>query len=237
MDWTGSGQTKSPSGPKSPSQGSNNNCTKQTSCLAIWQLMDRPLSSHQYSGASCLLNNGHRSLRGNWILLDSCSTVNIVRNKKLLKDIRYTKDRVSINCNAGNLQVMQQGRMDRCSSPLWFHPHCVANIFSLFLIVEEFCIMFDSGTEDCFYLHRHDGSRMDFHPTAQGLYRHVMEPSTHPGDLWSLVTTMSDKAHLYDNRSHSNAATAQRLQNITMCPSTKTLHEVATKYMLDCPVT
>ena len=116
--------------------------------------------------------------------------------KKLLKDIKYMKDGVSINCNAGNLQIKQQGRMDGCSSLVWFR---VANIFSLFLIAKEFWITFDSRTEDCFYLHRHNGSRMDFHPTAQGLYRHVMEPSTHPGDLWSLVTTMSDKARLSDN--------------------------------------
>ena len=48
---------------------------------------------------------------------------------------------------------------------------------------------------------------------------------------------MLDKGHLYDIRSHLNAATARRLQNITICPSTKTLHEVVTKYMIDCPVT
>ena len=59
----------------------------------------------------------------------------------------------------------------------------------------------------------------------------------HPGDLWSLVTPVSDKAHWYDNRSHSNAATARRLQNVLMCPSTKTLSEVATKYRPDYLVT
>ena len=169
--------------------------------MAVWQPMDRPLSPHQYARASCLLYNGQRSLPNNWILLDSCSTINIVRNKDQLKDIEYTKNRVSINCNAGNLQVMQQGRMQGCSSLVWFHPDGVANIFSLLLIAKEFHITFNNGKEDCFYLHRHDGSRMAFHPTAQGLYRHVMEPSTNPGDLWSLVTTVSDKAHLYDNRS------------------------------------
>ena len=49
---------KSLSGPKSPSQGSDNNSTKQTPCPAVWQLMDRHTSSHQYPGPSCLLNNG-----------------------------------------------------------------------------------------------------------------------------------------------------------------------------------
>ena len=176
--------------------------------MTIWQPVDTSLLSHEYARAHCLLNNGQRSLPNNWILLDSCSTINIVRNKDLLKDIEYARNGVSINCNAGNLQVMQQGKMEGCSSPVWFHPERVANIFSLYLIAKEFCITFDNGKEDCFYLHRHDGSRMAFHPTVQGLYRHIMEPSMHPGDLWSLVTTVSDNACWYDIRSHSNAITA-----------------------------
>ena len=91
----------------------------------IWQPVDTSLLSHEYARVHCLLNNGQRSLPNNWILLDSCSTINIVRNKGLLKDIEYARNGVSINCNAGNLQVMQQGKMEGCSSPVWFHPECV----------------------------------------------------------------------------------------------------------------
>ena len=52
--------------------------------------------------------------------------------KKLLKDIKYMKDGVLINCNTGNLQVTQQERMDGCSSL----------VGSILMLWQAYCLCF-----------------------------------------------------------------------------------------------
>jgi hypothetical protein len=66
------------------------------------------------------------TLPAGWLLLDSCSTIDIVSNASLLRNIH------SVECpNAGQVQLDHQGYLGDYPYPVWYSPEGVANILSL----------------------------------------------------------------------------------------------------------
>jgi hypothetical protein len=76
-----------------------------------------------------LLEQANR-LSGNILLLDSCSSVNLVCNGDLLHNITTVEWSMSVRCNAGVRKTNQQGRLGDFPEPVWY-PKGVANILSL----------------------------------------------------------------------------------------------------------
>ena len=70
----------------------------------------------------------------NNILLDSCSTVNLIANKALLHGIHRVGTTMRIRCNAGFTTTNQQGWLGNFPEPVWYNPNGVANIMSLFVV-------------------------------------------------------------------------------------------------------
>jgi hypothetical protein len=68
------------------------------------------------------------------ILLDSCSTVNLIANKNLLHGIHRVDTMLRIRCNAGFTTTNQQGWLGDFPEPVWYNPNGVANIMSLFVV-------------------------------------------------------------------------------------------------------
>jgi len=66
-----------------------------------------------------------------WILLDSCSSVNLISDDTLLTDIHQTSETLTVHCNAGKVTVNQKGYFDMYPEPVWYNPKGIANILSL----------------------------------------------------------------------------------------------------------
>ena len=74
--------------------------------------------------------NDKARIPDSWILLDSQSTVDVFKNKKLLKNIHDAKMALSLHCNAG-IAMVNKNRDLPGYGTLWFYEDGIANILSL----------------------------------------------------------------------------------------------------------
>ena len=70
-------------------------------------------------------------LSGNVLLIDSCSSVNLICNSDLLHDIVTVDWHMRVHCNAGVRTTNQQGQLGNFPKPVWYNPKGVAKILSL----------------------------------------------------------------------------------------------------------
>ena len=181
------------------------------------------------------LANFTRALPITWLLLDSCSTTNLICNKNWLHDIHDDGTSITIRCNAGTVRLTQKGYLGSYPETVWFNPHGIANIMSLDNVAKYFRITMDTDSEKSMLLHMDDGHTMRFTPSGKGLYHHNL--SSEDGGLWSFITTVSDRADKYTHRAVQRARVARRFQNIIMRPGARQLMDVAVSHLKGCPVT
>ena len=93
-----------------------------------------------------------------WILLDSQSTVDMFKNKKLLKNIHDAKKALSLHCNA-IATVNNIGDLPGYGT-VWFYEDGIANILSLNNVKKKYRVTYDSNAYDCFEVHKADVPNM-----------------------------------------------------------------------------
>ena len=104
------------------------------------------------------------------LLLDSCSTLNLISNPDLLRDIHDVPAGIVVHCNAGDVFINKMGYLGDFPVPVWYNPNGIANILSLHIIAQHYHIRYDSRKKDAFYVTGPDNVRVDFVPTTKGLY-------------------------------------------------------------------
>ena len=72
-----------------------------------------------------------QSINPTSILLDSCSTGNIISNKNLLHGFYKAPIPMPVKCNAGTVTLTHQAYFGNYPEPVWYHPNGIANIMSL----------------------------------------------------------------------------------------------------------
>ena len=190
---------------------------------------------HTHVGMETALASFIHHLPNTWLLLDSCSTTNLISNKNWLHDIHDDGTSISVRCNAGTITLTQKGYFGSYPEPVWFNPHGIANITSLDNVVKYFRITMDTEADNAMLLHKDDGMTMRFAPTGKGLYHHNLD--IEDGALWTFITTVPSKADKYTHRALQRARTARRFQNIIMRPGARQLMDVAVTHLKGCPLT
>jgi hypothetical protein len=184
----------------------------------------------------------HHGLPLLWLLLDSCSTANIFANADLLTNIHDAPNPIWVRCNAGRIQLTQQGYFGNYPYPVWYNPKGVANILSLNNVAQHYRVTMDTThNSPAIIVHKSDGLRIEFTPSSHGLYKHPLPRDTSSiNQMWSMlsgVSTVSDNALKYSKRTYKRALRAQKLQNIIMRPATCKYKDVIIDYLGDSPVT
>jgi hypothetical protein len=95
----------------------------------------------------------HGNLPRRWLLLDSCSTTDIVANVELLNDVHQAATPTWVRCNAGRVQLTQQGYLGDYPYPVWYNPKGVANILLLNNVTNHFRITMDTATNKAIIVH------------------------------------------------------------------------------------
>jgi len=174
-------------------------------------------SDEEYEGfafikdVTCNMND-KAGIPDNWILLDSQSTVDMFKNKKLLKNINDAKKALSLHCNAGIAMVNKIGDLPGYGT-VWFYEDGIANILSLNNIKKKYHVTYDSTACDCFEVHKADSTKFVFKPSKKGIFY-----SSVNNDI-ALVTTVENNTNKYTVREYSYTIKASELQNIIGKPS------------------
>ena len=186
------------------------------------------------------LHEQHKGVTGGavpewWLLLDNQSTVDVISNRSLLRNIRKAPNPCRISCNAGVVVVDTIGDLPGYPSPVWYHPGGIANILSLHRVSQHCRVRYDSGDEQAgFTVTKADGSTRAFIPSPSGL--HYCDTRTHRGATF--VNTVEDKKGRYTTRGYKQAVLARRIQDVIGRPSTRDFKKIVEGGMLhNCPIT
>ena len=79
------------------------------------------------------------------LLLDSCSSTNLISNPKLLHNIHTVDCTLTIRCNAGNVTTNQMGYLGDYPEAVWYNPAGIANILSQANITQHYRITMDTA--------------------------------------------------------------------------------------------
>ena len=216
------------------SRASSTNSSNDSSSAPAPYLAVSPTSLQTRSH---VLNQASDEIPDTWLLADSCSSVDIISSKTLLRNIHKADQVMHLHCNAGTVTLTHQGYLGEYPFPVWYHPRGVANILSLRNLTRYYRVTMDSQSSNCLILHATNGTRYEFHPSASGLYRLVLNTPDDAINMWSFVTTVAEQAQHYTRRDLERAQDARQMQNILMHPSDRQLASSAIRYLANCPVT
>jgi hypothetical protein len=103
------------------------------------------------------------------VLLDSCTTHNIMCNKKFLGDIKTTKKGLNMNGNGGQLKINKKGIIPwlypdgHKPATSWYTQEGIANLLSFKELTKVYRITYDSDKCTSFTVHRSEYGLVDLH--------------------------------------------------------------------------
>ena len=162
---------------------------------------------HTHVGIERVLASFIHHLPTTWLLLDSCSTTNLISNKSWLHDIHDDGTSISVRCNAGTITLTHKGYFGSYPEPVWFNPHGISNIMSQDNVAKYFRITMDTEADNAMLLHKDNGLTMKFAPTGKRLYHH--NHGTQDGAMWTFITTVAGKADKYTHWALQHARAAR----------------------------
>jgi hypothetical protein len=185
----------------SSSSNNNNNINEQVSESYT------ACSLYDSCPAECFLQTS--TIPNRWLLIDSCSSVNMVANEELLHDITPVQNPINVHCNDGTVSVNQNGLLGDYPERVWFNPHGIANILLLDNVSQHYRVTMDTSKSNSITLHRNDGSLIHFSPCTKGLYRYALQPNETLTKFWSMISTVAGNAKQFTKRQFKNAVLAR----------------------------
>jgi hypothetical protein len=158
------------------------------------------------------------------LLLDSCSTLNLISDESMLHDIHEVDKTMHVRCNAGVTKTNLMGWLGDFPEPVWFNPKGVANILSLYIMTKYYHVQFDSKQDNALIVTNPNGHVSRFAPTGKGLYAYS-GTSKDQLSAWALVNTVKDRKEEYTKHEYRDALLAQKIQNIIMFPGVCQIHQ------------
>ena len=157
------------------------------------------------------------SIPPQWLLLDNQSTVDIIKDPSLLKNIHSSETPIIIQSHAGQRTLQLRGLLPGYGI-VWHDPEGPANIISLNNAHTRFHIKYDSDRGNSFALHDRATGRLKhkFNPSPEGLF--YLDTSTLQS---SFVTTVSENEDSYSPEEIRRAKLARSLLAKIGRPSTK----------------
>ena len=98
---------------------------------------------------------GGNGIKDSWLLLDSESSIHLIKNPKLLSNIQRAPNGASmvIACNAGTARTCLVGDM-KGVGVVWYYKYGIANVLSLGLLSDKFRITMDTEIDNALYVHK-----------------------------------------------------------------------------------
>ena len=149
------------------------------------------------------------------LLLDSCSTVNLITNKNLLHGIHWAKTTMHIRCTAGVATTNLQGWLGDFPEPVWYILEGVANILSFYLVQQYYRIRCDTQKSNSLLLTNYDDNhRIKFKLLGKGLYASDCAPAALnffgvcTAHDWTHINTVEECRQEYTKHEYRDAVLA-----------------------------
>ena len=123
------------------------------------------------TSGDCSANEGSTSA---WVLLDSRSTVDLITDKTLLRDLHTAECPIRVHGTTGSVVLSEKGYLGSYPVAVWYNPHEPTNIMSMFRVSHHYRVTMDTDLYNGIDLHTSDHNKISFTPSPKGLYRHVL---------------------------------------------------------------
>ena len=161
----------------------------------------------------------------NEVLLDSCTTHNIMCNKKFMgKNIKTTKRGLNMNGNGGQLKINEQGTIPWLypagykPATSWYTAKGIANLLSFKELTKMYRITYDSDDCTTFTVHRSKYGLVDLHFKMHESGLHILvKPDGMSGVVF--VQTVEENKMLYTAREVAAANKAREVYELLIYPS------------------
>jgi len=169
-----------------------------------------------------------------WILCDNESTVDIIKNRYMVTDIRVTNNPIEITGIGGQpIQVKHIGDLKGYGT-VYHHPDVAANILSFCNLSRRFkSVTHDNNKKDAFIVERDEGSKMEFIPSKEGLYHYdfklIIErckEQKKPAERTMVIQTVEGIKRNFNKKEIDQANEARRLYVILGRPSHKVFEDI-----------
>jgi len=175
-----------------------------------------------------------------WILCDNESTVDIFKNRNILKNIKTSNKPIRLKGIDGNtIEVKEEGELLGYGT-VYYHPKVTANIISFFNLARRYkSVVYDSKVKDAFVVTRDDGSMLEFGPSPEGLYYYdFLKSVKRQEERTMIVNTVEELQRNYTRREREGADRARRLYAVVGRPSSETFRDMLNRgLILNNPVT
>lgn len=145
------------------------------------------------------------TIDSNILLLDSCSTINLVSNKDLLHDIHEVPVGMRVQCNAGTIMTNLKGSLGEFPEPVWYYPRGVVNILSMRSVSRHYHVQYDNERGKYFSVTRPNGITVKFEPTKKGLYACNTTAGQASAEAWMFLNLTEDRKQEYTKREYRDA--------------------------------
>ena len=181
----------------------------------------------------------------NWILLDSCATVNLFRNPAYLQNLTTVSPGCDIHSTAGSLFTNTSGLLPFLDAPVWFHEEAIANVLSYSLVMDRYPTTASTmpGCKNTHHVivHLPNDVNIKFQRSAHGLLYHDPTSQATPWSIFSpptlSLTTVGENLQHFTRRQQEGIAKAKSLYEALGFPGEQSfLTAVAQNQMLNCPV-
>ena len=195
-----------------------------------------------------LFNQDHQMIQDSWLLLDDCSTINIICNPDLVTNIHEVNQRCIISTNTGTGSTNLKATLKSCILPLteevWFDYTGIANIIALHCIQNNFRVSYSNwfgNDRNAFVVLKPDNTKMKFTMSRKGLYytdtSRLIGRSSKAG-VFNQVASVEENLTKYTQRDINKAIDARKFQVMFNNISTpKLLNIVDTNQVRGLPIT
>jgi hypothetical protein len=113
-----------------------------------------------------------------WILCDTESMIDIVKNPVMITNLRQAKHPIELTgIKGGPTKINVEGDLLGYGTE-YYHPDVAANILSFFNMTKRFkSVRYDKTISDTFFVIRDDDTMMEFKPSPEGLYYYDFKES------------------------------------------------------------
>ena len=165
---------------------------------------DKPDTSKKHTSLCMAKEDCHTILDGSSslqdiLLLDSCSSVNLVSNANMLHDIHQDGGQIVVKCNAGKHVLDTKARLGDFAGIIWHDPAGSVNLLSLDSVKEQYNVVYDSANGNSFIANNQQGLVYEFKSLPNGLYG-----NTKP-NKWVFISTVNEISQKYSKKSVNKA--------------------------------